>query len=249
MRLLLRNTRRLALTELGRDFVERARRILVDVDDAEHAMRGHSGELAGRLRVSAPMSFGTLHLSPLVSGFMQLHRKAEIVLDLDDRAVDVIGEGYDVAIRIGILADSALISRKLVELRLAVAASPAYLGRAGVPLSPADLKRHDCLLYGRSDYITWRFGSGKTGQDVPIAGRYRANNGEVIADAAIAGLGLVQLPTFIIGRALAEGRLVEVLRDFAPNPGAAYAVQPPHRERAPLVRAFIDYLAACMNSD
>ena len=166
----------------------------------------------------------------------------ELDLDLTDRTVDLIAEGFDMAIRIGVLADSTLVARRLVPMRLLICAAPGYLQTPGVPRSVVDLKQHACLLYRHSAGVSWNLTVAGRTQAVMMTGAYRANNGEVLRDAAIAGLGLAQLPDFLLGTALSDGRLVTVLDDHAPPPGGAWSVYPAHRQRSPTVRAMTDYL-------
>ena len=247
VQLLTRTTRRLSPTELGRDFAERGRRIIADVAEAELAMSSHVVVPRGTVRLSAPLSFGVARLSPMLADFMRLHPDVEIDLDLSDRAVDIIAEGFDMAIRIGVLPDSTLVARKLIALRLVICASPEYLRQRGVPMSPSDLKDHACLLFRHSRGVTWTLSSGGKAQALAVTGVYRANNGDVLADAAVAGLGIAQLPTFIVQPALEAGTLVTVLDDHAPPDGAAYAVYPSHRQRSTVVRALTDYLVAAFS--
>ena len=157
VQLLIRNTRKLAVTELGQEFYERARRILGEVEDAEQAMSLRRAGPRGLLRVSAPMSFGMMHLSPLVAMFLREHRDVRFDMELSDRTVDVVGEGFDMAIRIGTLADSTLIAQKLADVRMVACCSPRYLRRRGTPAAPADLERHACLLYGHGGAVSWDF--------------------------------------------------------------------------------------------
>ncbi|MDB5971009.1 MAG: LysR family transcriptional regulator [Hydrocarboniphaga sp.] len=243
VRLLLRTTRKLSVTDLGRDYYERARLILEQVDDADRAVSSQNLQPRGKLRISAPMSFGTLHLSPLLPLFLQRNPEVSVELDLSDRLVDVVGEGYDVAVRIALLADSSLIARTVTPVQPYVCASPDYLRQRGTPLTPADIRGHDCLLYGHSPSVEWVFvdGSGKR-IAIPVQGQLRANNGELGRDAAIAGLGLTLLPDFIVGNALKDGRLVSVLDAWMPPPGAVYVVYPAHRQTSSAVRAFADFL-------
>lgn len=243
VQLLNRTTRRLALTELGSEFVERARRILADVEDAEQAMASYGTTLRGTLRVSAPLSFGQSHLSPLFTGFLALHPGVRLELDMIDRPVDILAEGFDLAIRIGTLSDSSLIARRLASISMVICGSPEYLARAGTPTSLRDLQSHDCLEYRHSRGSAWPLTVNGKPDLVPVRGSYRANNGDVLLDAALAGLGLVQLPTFIIGKAIAEGRMITVLDAYSPAPTAVYVVHPPHRQRSRLVRIFSDFLA------
>jgi DNA-binding transcriptional LysR family regulator len=243
VQLLVRTTRRLALTDLGQDYLDRSRRIVAEVEEADQAMASHVATPRGTLRISAPLSYGRSHLSTLLAGFLTLHPGVRIELDMTDRPIDLVAEGYDLAVRIGSLVDSSLIARRLTTIHMVVCASPAYFDRAGIPRTVADLADHECLEYRHSRGSTWPLMVGGRPEMVPVRGRYLANNGDVLRDAAIAGLGLVQLPTFIVGDDLAAGRLVTVLDDAAPAPTAAYVVHPAHRQRSRLVRAFGDYLA------
>jgi DNA-binding transcriptional LysR family regulator len=247
-RLLNRSTRRLAVTEAGRAYYERAVKIIEDVADAERAVSSQNASPRGTLRVSAPMSFGTLHLGGLLPRFLLQHPQVNVELDLNDRFVDLISEGYDMAIRIGTLADSSLIARTLVPAPMVACCSPAYLQARGAPATPADLKVHDCLLYGHSRGVEWVFEEDGKPWPVALTGRLRVNNGEVARDAAIAGLGIARLPTFILGPALRDGRLVPVLEHYAPPPAAVYAVYPQHRQAFLAIRVFVDFLREALVS-
>lgn len=246
VQLLTRTTRKLSPTELGRDYAERARRILADVEEAELAMSSNLVEPRGTLRVTAPLSFGLSHLSPLVGQFLSLMPKVELDIDFNDRPVDLVAEGFDMAVRIGVLSDSTLIARKLADVRFTIVASPEYLAQRGRPEQPEQLRDHDCLLYRHSRGTTWMLLVDGREESVPVTGRLRANNGEALRDAAIAGLGLTQLPNFLTGEAIADGRLISLMHDFLPGSGAIYAVHPAHRQRSLPVRAFIDFLAAVL---
>ena len=240
--LLVRNTRKLAVTDLGQEFYERAKRILGEVEDAEQAMSLRRAGPRGLLKVSAPMSFGMLHLSPLVADFLREHRDVRFDMELSDRTVDVVGEGFDMAVRIGVLPDSTLIAQKLVDVNLVACCSPAYLRRRGRPAAPADLARHSCLLYGHGGVVTWEFAVDGAVKSFEVHGPLRANNGDLIRDAAVAGLGIVRLPDFIVADALRSGRLVTVLDEFLPSPTGVYAVYPQHRQSSLTIRAFVDFL-------
>ncbi len=242
-----RTTRRLSLTETGQAYYERARRILADVIEAEEVARRLQTELKGTLKVAAPMSFGLLHLSPAVADFLVAHPQLEIDLDLNDRRVDLVNEGHDLAIRIGKLADSSLIARRLAPCRHVVCASPAYLQARGEPRSPEELEddRHDCLLYrNRTISNEWRFRIRGEWRSLRVrATRLGVNNGDVLRDAAIAGIGLVVLPTFIVSEALRRGELKAVLCESELDDLAIHAVWPPNRELSAKVRVFVDFLS------
>lgn len=244
VQLLIRNTRKIAVTDLGQEFYERAKRILGEVADAEQAMSRQRAAPHGLLRVSAPMSFGMLHLSPLVAMFLREHDDVRFDMELSDRTVDVVGEGFDMAIRIGTLADSTLVARKLVDINMVACCSPGYLRRRGTPAAPADLQRHACLLYGHGGALSWDFVVDGAVKNVEVRGPLRANNGDLIRDAAVAGLGIVRLPDFIVADALKSGQLVRVLEAFMPAPIAVYAVYPQHRQSSVTIRAFVEFVRA-----
>ncbi|SDR31666.1 transcriptional regulator, LysR family [Paraburkholderia fungorum] len=244
VQLLIRNTRKLAVTELGQEFYERARRILGEVEDAEQAMSLRRAGPRGLLRVSAPMSFGMMHLSPLVAMFLRENGEVRFDMELSDRTVDVVGEGFDMAIRIGVLPDSTLVAQKLVDVRMVACCSPGYARRRGKPAVPADLARHACLLYGHGGAVSWDFVVDGTVKGVEVHGPLRANNGDLIRDAAVAGLGIVRLPDFIVADALRSGQLMPVLEDFLPGATSVYAVYPQHRQSSVTIRAFVEFLRA-----
>lgn len=242
VRLLNRSTRKLNATALGHSYFERARRILQDVAEADMLVSEQGASPRGALRLAVPMSFGTLHLSTLLPEFMRRYPDVSIELDLSDRTVDLLGEGYDMAIRIGALADSSLIARQLAPMEMVTCASPAYLAQHPAPQTPADLRQHECMLYGHSKAVEWRYWIDGRSQAVPVHGRYRVNNGELVRDAAIAGLGLTMLPTFIVGEALASGELVRVLEHYQVPTTKVYAVYPQHRQASLLVQFLVEYL-------
>ena len=242
VQLLIRNTRKLAVTELGQEFYERARRILGEVEDAEQAMSLRRAGPRGLLRVSAPMSFGMMHLSPLVASFLREHADVRFDMELSDRTVDVVGEGFDMAIRIGALPDSTLIAQKLVDVRMVVCCSPGYVRRRGAPVVPGDLARHSCLLYGHGGVVSWDFVVDGVSKGVEVSGPLRANNGELVRDAAVAGLGIVRLPDFIVAEAVGSGLLVTVLEEFLPSATTVYAVYPQHRQSSVSIRVFVEFL-------
>lgn len=252
VRLLNRTTRRLSLTDEGRAFHDHCRRILDEARDAVDALDSLGGAPRGVLRVNAPMSFGILHLGPAIADFMVLYPEIEIDLVLNDRQVDIVDDGFDMAIRIARLPDSSLIARRLAPCRRVVVASPEYWDRKGRPTHPAELKYHDALIY---DYLaepdTWAFsdpesapGTDKHNRiDVSVSGRMRANNGEVLLEAAMKGLGVNQAPTFFCCDALRSGALETVLDAYEGDLLSIYAVYPHRRHLSPRVRAFVDFLA------
>ncbi|MBA1275890.1 LysR family transcriptional regulator [Stutzerimonas azotifigens] len=248
VRLLNRTTRRLRPTELGTTLYERAARILDDVSETRELLASQSATARGTLRISAPMTFGTLHLSPILPLFLEEHPLLKVELELNDRPVDLIREGFDMAIRGGVLEDSTLIAKRLVAIRLVACASPAYLERHAAPQTPEDLQQHRCLLYGHGRGVEWPFQRDGKPFGVPVSGQLLANNGEVVRDAAIAGLGITLLPTFIVGQALAEGGLVPVLEAYQRPSAAFHAVYPQHRQNSRAVQLFVEFLRQHLQS-
>lgn len=246
VRLLQRTTRRLSLTDAGRASFDRIQAILAEVDDLERALQAESRQPAGLLRVTAPFSFGTLHLGPAIADYLRLYPQVRIDLNLSDRRVDLVEEGFDLAVRIGWLADSSLVARQLAQIRMQLCASPDYLAARGVPLAPSDLRNHDCLNYTLSSTgDEWRFSDGAGEQTVRVAGRMQANNGDVLRSAALAGHGIILQPEFIVGEDVRAGRLVELLPQHAAAPAGLYAIYPTRRHLSAKVSTFVEHLAHC----
>jgi DNA-binding transcriptional LysR family regulator len=244
VRLLQRTTRSLTLTEEGRAYHDQVTRILGEIDEANAAVSQSTVAPRGRLRVSAPMSFGILHVAPAVGRFLARFPEVELDLSLNDRYVDLIDEGFDLSIRVGRLAESSLVARKLAPFRMILCASPGYLERHGTPKSPEELKQHNCLCYSTNSLTPeWRLqkldGSPWT---VQIAGHLHANNGDVLRTAALDGVGITYLPSFIVGSDLQNAGLVAILSEYVPTDAAIYAVYPHSRHLSPKVRAFIDFM-------
>lgn len=243
-RLLYRTTRQVSLSEEGQSYLERARRILEDIDEADQAVSSLKAEPRGTLRVNCALVYGLRHVAPLLPALSERYPDLVIDLEFNDRYVDLVEEGYDVAIRIGPLPDSSLIARKIGETRLVLVASPAYLAGCGRPRQPRDLGNHDCLLYrGRGGVGEWRFGrdNGEE-QTARIGGPVITNNGEALKMAALAGLGIARLPSFMLDDALEAGTLVELLADWPSEPLPIQAVYAPNRHLSAKVRHFIDFL-------
>ncbi|MCJ7557759.1 MAG: LysR substrate-binding domain-containing protein, partial [Gammaproteobacteria bacterium] len=232
-------------TDTGRSFYEHSARILADLEEAESAATQAHGELRGRLRVALPLSFGLRHMSAPIARFKEQHPQLEFDLDLNDRRIDLLEEGRDVAVRIGRLTDSTLIARKLFDVRNVVCASPAYLEKFGFPAHPSDLGGHQCLVYGNlSDPDHWSY-QDVDGADLQVQVKVglTTNSGELLCALATAGQGIVMLPTFITHEAIRRGELVPVLTNIVWPASAAYAVYPPARHLSYRVRRFIDFLA------
>jgi DNA-binding transcriptional LysR family regulator len=246
VQLLRRTTRTLHVTDAGHAFYQRCVRILADVDEAELAVSDVHGRLAGQLRVAAPLSFGIAHLQPAVEAFLAEHPDVRFDLDLDDRQVDLMAENFDLGIRIAPLADSSLVARRLATVEHVVCASPDYLARHGTPATPEALAEHDCLTYANApESDAWHCTDAQGREHrIPVRSRLRANNGDLLREAAVAGLGVVFQPRFIVHRALAEGTLVPVLTDCDWSRVDAWALYPQTRHLSARVRAFVDFLVA-----
>jgi len=245
VRLLNRTTRRLSLTEAGEAFYQGCRRVVAEADAAREAV-GHLAERPrGRLAISAPMSFGVRHLAPILPAFMERCPEVTVDLQLDDRRVDLVDEGFDVALRIGGLSGQSLVARRLASLCRGLVAAPAYLDAHGRPRTFDDLRSHECLLYSYQESgSAWRFPRSGGTRDVRVQGRLRVNNGDALLAAAVAGMGIALLPTFICAEALRSGHLEKVLpgwRDIGDS--AIYAVYPARRNLSPKVRVFVDFLS------
>ncbi|WP_114418921.1 LysR family transcriptional regulator [Marinospirillum perlucidum] len=243
VRLLNRTTRRLHLTEAGEGYYPRAKQLLNELDDLENQLTDLQTETRGRLRISAPVSFAIRHLAPLVSAFQKQHPAVSIDLQLNDRKVDLVEEGFDLALRIGHLQSSSLIAKRLAPVRLALCASPEYLDTQGRPQEPADLNQHRYLRYSymnlsREDSLyPWLQGRHEDRQ-----GEVTSNNGDVLIEAALAGAGIALQPTFIAGQALQEGRLERVLPEYEPASMGLYAVYAHRNLLAGKIRQFIDFM-------
>ncbi|MEM7022017.1 MAG: LysR family transcriptional regulator [Pseudomonadota bacterium] len=246
VRLLQRTTRRLSLTEAGETYYERARDILRAVDEANLAVTAKRAGPSGVLRLTVPASIARQHIAPAVAAFQQQYSAVQIVMLVTDRVADVVGEGLDLALRVGQLEDSSLIARKVGQARRVVCASPAYLRSAGEPAHPADLTHHACVIFRTHPGVNlWRFRRGDEHIEVRVTGTFFSDDGEALAAAACAGLGIVLIPEWLVGADLSSGRLVELLCDFAPEPAttALHALYAPGPYVPPKVRAFVDFLA------
>ena len=208
-RLVQRTTRKLSLTEDGHSFLPRAQRILLEAQEAAAEIAERSGTLTGPLRISAPVSFGVLHLGPALYGFLAKHPEMDLTLDLDDRFVDAAADGYDAIVRHGPVVDSRLVAKRVATTRRVLVASPAYLARCGLPASLADLHDHRGIIYTNRD-ADWRFAGPDGWQIVRPRKAFRVNNGLAMRDAALAGLGIALLPTFFVYREVGAGMLAHV---------------------------------------
>jgi len=244
VRLLNRTTRRLSLTEEGRAFYERCARIVAEIEEAEEWALARRGTARGKLRVASTVAFAKHQLMPLLPEFMNRYPEVDVALEVTDRPVDLVEEGVDVAIRFTEqLSDPSLVARRLAVNRRLICAAPAYLEAHGVPHTPQDLARHNCLtLYTISSFNDWTF-EGPDGTEVlHVNGTLESNSADALYHATLAGLGIARLSTYLIGPDLKAGRLVAVLPDYVHQDASILAVYPHRRNLSPRVRAFIDFL-------
>lgn len=244
VRLLNRSTRAVSVTEDGRLFYDHATRAIGAVDEAEAAVGRRRATPTGRLRVGSSVGFGRLHIAPRMGVFLDRFPQVEVELCLHDGVVDLVGEGLDLAIRIGELTDPTLIARRIGVARVVVVASHAYLTRRGTPVSPTDLTDHDCVIYTRIMSGTrWRFRGADGPAEVPVRGRFLTDNSEALREAVLAGAGLGSAPVWLFGPEIASGQVRIVLQEHEPEPVMIHAVYPSRRQVTPKVRAMIDFLA------
>jgi DNA-binding transcriptional LysR family regulator len=243
-RLLNRTTRRVSPTEIGLAYYDRASRVLADAAEADAMAASMQGAPRGELRISAPLSFGLRHLAPAVAEFLNAYPDVSARVSLDDRFVELVAEGFDMAVRIGVLPDSTLMARKLAETAMLLVASPDYVARRGAPRTADDLAQHDLLHYANlASGAAWRLrGPGGEERQVRAQGRLTVNNGDALLTAAIDGLGVALSPAFIAAEALRDGRVVEVAAAARPAPLGIWAVYPSGRFPQPKLRVFIDFL-------
>lgn len=238
--LLSRTTRGVAVTEAGLAFKDRAERVLAELEAARDDLAQRGEEIAGSLRISAPLSFGITHLAAVLAELAVRHPKLSLDVAYSDRFVDLIGERFDAAIRIGALEDSSLIARKIAPIKTVMFASPGYLAAHGTPRRPEDLSSHQAVIYGAE---TWRFLEGRKSVSIRPEGRVRIDNGHAIVEAVKAGLGIGMAPTFLVGPAIDAGAVVPLLLDFPMPEAGLYVVRPPPAGHMPAkVRALTELL-------
>ena len=250
VRLLHRTTRKLSLTEAGERYFEHAAQALTAAGQAEDAVTELQGEPQGNLKISSPMSFGRLHVAPLIPKLLQRYPKLQIDLVMDDRKVDLVAGGFDVAIRAGNLPASTLIARKLAPLRQVLCASPDYIDRYDRPGTPAELSSHNCLLYSySSDANEWTLIGEGGPETVTVSGSYQVNNSEALLEALREGIGIGRLPTFVAGPDLKTGRLVKLFESYSLPDFTLYAVFPERQYLPAKVRAFLDFAIEYIGGD
>lgn len=243
-RLLQRTTRRISLTETGRAFYDRCVQILAELDEAEREAAQQAAEPRGTIRLTTSVNFGMHQLTPSIASFLARHPHVKFDVSLSDRIVDIVEEGFDLAIRIGATGGENVVARKLGEARVVLCASPDYLEKHGAPVSPEDLARHNCLTYeyAMRDAWTFRDRAGRN-RTVRVAGNLNSNNGDLLAAAAAQGLGITLEPDFIVAAELKRGKLLPLLKSFEVPAIPIYAVYPSRRFLPAKVRLFVDFLA------
>jgi DNA-binding transcriptional LysR family regulator len=239
--LLHRTTRKVSVTEAGRLYYQHCRPLLDGLDEAERALTSLQGQATGLIRMTAPITYSEQHITPLLSEFLLQHPAVRIDLQLTNQKLDLIEGGFDLAIRLGRLEDSTMIARRLSSRTLYLCASPAYLRQHGEPRTLADLQQHNCLL-GTMD--SWRFREDSKDRNVRVSGSLRANSGYAIMDAALKGIGLVQLPDYYVEQWLKSGDLVTLLEEFQPEDEGIWALYPHSRHLLPKIRLLVDFLYA-----
>lgn len=247
VRLLNRTTRRMSLTEIGAAYYEHCARIAQEIDAASETVTQLQAEPRGVLRITSPVIFASLHLAPAIRDFLKRYDKVEVEVNASDRIVDLVEEGYDLAIRITDHPSPTMVARQIAPLHWVTCASPEYLAQRGTPRTPQDLLDHDCLLYHGipPNRDGWRYMAGNKEVAVNVSGKCRVNNSEALLQLALGGVGIVLFPTYILGHHLKSGRLKVILPDAVANPGMSlYMTYLPNRYMQPKVRAFIDHLGA-----
>jgi DNA-binding transcriptional LysR family regulator len=249
VRLLQRTTRRLSLTEEGRMFFDRVKELLESIDEAESQVTQRSSEARGVIRVNAPLTFGALHLASLWGPFADANPKVSLDITLSDRVIDVVDEGYDLAIRITRIPDSTLVTRKLASTRMVLCGSPAYLRRHGTPTHPHELSKHAVISYSYwSTRDEWHFTGPEEPVDVRIVSRIHTNNGDTCRRAALAHHGLILQPDFLVGEDLRRGDLVELMPEYRSIEIGIYAVYPSRKQLPLKTRRLVDFLSDALRA-
>ncbi|EIK46796.1 transcriptional regulator, LysR family [Cellvibrio sp. BR] len=238
--LLYRTTRQIRLTDAGQLYYDSCRHLFDGLREAESLLQHHQGQPTGLLKITAATTFGDRYIAPLVNDFQLLYPQLKVQMYFSNRQVELIEEGFDLAIRMGVMRESTLIAKRLCDRREYIVGSPTYLARVSAPQTLTDLERHNCLV-GTRGY--WLLSDGGQRKDLQVRGNWQANSGPALLDAALKGLGLAQLPDYYVDEFLADGRLVKVLDDYRFNDAGVWVVYPQQRHLAPKVRLFIDFLA------
>ena len=244
-RLLQRTTRKIVPTEAGMLYYQRCQAILLDLNEADSSISNMTTSLQGNLLISVPRDFGLLYISPNLPKFIELHPNLHVEIEFEDKRVDLVAEGYDLALRIGYMQDSSLVARKISSSPMHFVASPSYLEARGTPLTPDDLEYHQGLLYKSSlNQVHWQSTKANQIQRYKIQSKVVSNNGMALLEMTKAGLGISNSPSFFVKEALASGELVEILSEYKQKPLDIYVVYPNRRHLPAKVRAFIEFLAS-----
>lgn len=244
VRLLNRTTRAVSATEVGQAYYEQLRGLIEEFDALDQSVRDASASPRGRVRLTAPLTFGATELVPALNRFASAFPDISLDVSFSDRVVNLVDEGFDAAVRVGRPTDTTLIARRLCQIRVVLVGAESYLDRAGVPAAPADLARHECVIDTNfRDPWHWHFRTGGRVEQVPVRGRLRYSNAEACLGAAEAGLGLAFVPDFVAASSLRAGRVRALLADHADDPLGVFALYPPGRHLAAKVRVLIDHLA------
>lgn len=238
--LLYRTTRQIRLTDAGQLYYDSCRHLFDGLREAESLLQHHQGQPTGLLKITAATTFGDRYIAPLVNDFQLLYPQLKVNMYFSNRQVELIEEGFDLGIRMGVMRESTLIAKRLCDRREYIVASPAYFARIAAPQTLTDLERHNCLIGTRGYWLLDHQGQRK---DLVVHGNWQANSGPALVDAALKGLGLAQLPDYYVDEFLADGRLVSVLDDYRFTDAGVWVVYPQQRHLAPKVRLFIDFLA------
>lgn len=243
VRLLNRTTRALSPTEVGQAYYERIRAVIEELDQLGEAVKNRSGTVSGRLKLTAPLSFGNTQLAPALVAFATRYPDVSLEVSFTDRVINLVDEGFDAAVRIGLQGDASLVARKLCESRIVTVASPAYVARRGTPERPQDLVAHDCVVDTNfKDRDTWHYREQGAPVTVTVRSRLFLSNADACVAAAEAGLGITQVPSFVAGQAIHAQRLVPLLRGQEPPAVPVQVIYPPGRHLALKVRALVDFL-------
>jgi len=238
-KLLQRTTRKVSITEAGTLYYQRCRQLLDDLQDAEHALNDLHSKPTGKLKITAPITYGEQTIAPLINNFISRYPELEVELHLSNQKMDLVGEGYDLAIRQGQLQDSSMMAKRLASRTLYVCATPAYLAKFGQPSTLAELNQHNCLQ-GSLDH--WRFQDKGKARNIHVSGNLRCNSGRALADAALKDVGIVQLPGEYVLNSIHNGQLVALLDEYRAPIEGVWAIYPHNRNLLPKVRMLIDYL-------
>lgn len=243
IRLLQRTTRKIVPTEAGSLYYQRCQPILLELEEAESSISNLSTSLYGNLTVSVPRDFGLRFITPNLASFVKAHPNLHIDIEFNDRVIDLVSEGFDLALRIGYLQDSSLVARKVATSSMHFVASPAYLAKHGTPQTPEELEHHDCLLYkATGNQIYWEFNKHNKIQRIKMRSKLVCNNGLTLASLCVDGVGIINTPRFFVEEELASGKLVEILADYRQQDLDLHIVYPHRRHLSAKVKAFIDFI-------